>query len=91
MHTEFLFNKTSFFHNNRNAQFIFFDSDELKIGRKYKNIDIVKPFNINMNDWVDAPIIISSYGNTEEMKRLCIEQGIPEEKIITFYDKFYLY
>jgi hypothetical protein len=91
LHTEFLFNKTSFFHNNRDAQFIFFDSDELKIGKKYKNIDIVKPFNINMDDWDDAPIIISSYGNTEEMKSLCIDQDIPEEKIITFYDKFYLY
>ena len=36
LHTEFLFNKTSFFRRNKGSQFIFFDSDLKKIGKTYR-------------------------------------------------------
>ena len=91
LHTEFLFNKTSFFRGNRQAKFLFFDSDPAKIGGTYRGIPIVAPFSTTEEISVDTPIVISSYRGSEVMKKQCIKHGWSENNIISFYDHYKLY
>ena len=91
LHTEFLFNKTSFFRKKKDAKFLFFDSDPKKIGKTYRGVPIVSPFCEKRKISVNTPIVISSYRGTEEMKRECIKKGWNESSIISFYDHYKLY
>jgi len=91
LHTEFLFNKTSFFRKNKELEFLFFDSDPTKIGSTYRGVQIVAPFTQTKNVSFDTPIVLSSYRGTESMRRECIKQGWDEDKIISFYDYYSLY
>ena len=91
LHTEFLFNKTSFFRKNKSSEFLFFDSDPAKIGKTYRGVPIVAPFFDIENISINTPIIISSYRGTEAMKDECIKRGWNEDKVMIFYDYFRLY
>ena len=91
LHTEFLFNKTSFFRKNKELEFLFFDSDPAKIGRTYRGVQIVPPFTNMKKSYFDTPIVLSSYRGTESMKVECIKHGWDEDKIISFYDYYSLY
>ena len=91
LHTEFLFNKTSFFRKNKESKFLFFDSDPTKIGMTYRGVPIVAPF-FEMKDMsVNIPIVLSSYRGTESMKEECINRGWSEDKIVSFYNHYQLY
>lgn len=91
LHTEFLFNKTSFFRRNKKAKFLFFDSDPTKIGGTYRGVPIVSPFCEKKKISVDTPIIISSYSGSEDMKRECRKRGWSESSIISLYEYYRLY
>ena len=91
LHTEFLFNKTSFFRRNKDSEFIFFDSDHTKIGKTYRGVPIIAPFIEMEGVSVNTPIVLSSYRGTEAMKKECINRGWNKDKIISFYDHYKLY
>lgn len=91
LHTELIINKLRFFQNNKTKKIIFFDSDKNKIGKKFRNINIVEPFKINLSQWKDAYIIISTYRGTNEIYNECIKAGWDKNKIIKLYSSFKLY
>ncbi len=91
LHTEFLFNKTSFFRKNRESKFLFFDSDPTKIGMTYRGVPIVAPFFEMKDTSLNIPIVLSSYRGTESMKEECINRGWNEDKIVSFYNHYKLY
>ena len=91
LHTEFLFNKTSFFRRNKQAKFLFFDSDPAKIGRTLRGVPIVSPFCKKKKISTDTPIVISSYRGEESMKKECIKQGWSESSVISLYEHYKLY
>lgn len=91
LHTELIINKLRFFQNNKTKKIIFFDNDKNKIGKKFRNISIVEPFKINLSQWKDAYIIISTYRGTNEIYNECIRAGWDKNKIIKLYSSFKLY
>jgi hypothetical protein len=91
LHTEFIYQTTSFFHENPARLYIIVDSDEMKHGKSWRGINILKPDQINGLDWTNKKLIISSYGSQNGIERAAKEMGVPSECILKLYDQVRVY
>ena len=67
------------------------DSDVLKHEGLFRNIkiyntEILQDKNVKI-DWEKTQLIISSYGSQDAIKKMAINFGIKEEKIVELYDE----
>ncbi len=83
MHLEFLYQTTSLF--NKKIQFIIVDSDISKQNKKWRGINIYSPEKIKTID-KNILLVISSYGNQENIYNACVKFGKEDNTIIKLYD-----
>lgn len=67
MHTEYLYNTTSFFHAPINREYILVDNDPAKQGKSWRGIPVYNPDVLKQLNMTDIPVLISSYGNQEDI------------------------
>jgi hypothetical protein len=91
LHTEFIYQTTSFFHENPARQYIIVDSDEMKHGKSWRGINIMKPDRLTGLNWTNKKLIISSYGSQNGIERAAIELNVPPECIVKLYDQIRVY
>ncbi|MDD4803370.1 MAG: class I SAM-dependent methyltransferase [Syntrophomonas sp.] len=91
LHTEVLYQTTSFFTNLKKREYIIVDSDPQKQGKKWRGINIYNP-NI-LKDCIlgDRKILISSYGSQPIIEQILINMGINQENIVTLYKQIKVY
>ncbi|MBU0961726.1 MAG: class I SAM-dependent methyltransferase [Proteobacteria bacterium] len=90
LHTEFLYQVTSLFHN-KSTEFAIIDSDPLKQGKTWRGIHIHHPETLTTVDWSNAILVISSYGSQNIIAENCINSGVPKERIVQLYDTLRVY
>ena len=91
MHTECLYKYTSFFLKFSEGDFILVDIDPIKENSSWRGIKIRNPEVLNNFDWSNTYLLISSYGNTNEIYSSAISLGVPSANIIKLYDYMILY
>jgi hypothetical protein len=91
LHTEFLYQTSSFFHANPAQQYLIVDSDKMKQGRSWRGIYITDPGELSGLDWADKKMIISSYGSQNGIELAAIKMGFPSESIVKLYNKVRVY
>ena len=88
MHTEILFHLTSFGRIIDGATLV--DSDPQKIGKVWRGLEIKDPRLLpSFGDF--ACLIISSYGNQDDIAREAISLGVTEDAILRLYDDLHVY
>jgi hypothetical protein len=91
LHTEFLYQTTSFFRANPARQYLIVDSDTMKHGKSWRGIQIMHPSLLSGLNWTGTKLIISSYGSQKGIENAAIEMGVPPECIVKLYDKVRVY
>ena len=91
MHTECLYKYTSFFLKFNRADFTIVDIDPIKENSSWRGIKIRNPKVLNNFDWNNTYLLISSYGNTNEIYSSAISLGVPSANIIKLYDYLIVY
>jgi len=91
LHTEFIYQTTSFFHVDPTRKYLIVDSDTMKHGKSWRGIHIFSPSVLSKLNWADKKIVISSYGNQNEIEKSAIEMGVPPECIVKLYDEVRVY
>lgn len=87
LHTEFLYQLTSLF--NQDKKFIIIDSDKNKQNKKYRGINIYSPEMLKELD-TNTEIIISSYGSQDRIEKY-IKSIRNDVKTIKIYDYLRIY
>lgn len=88
MHSEILFHLTSIGHLVSEATLV--DADPKKIGKFWRGREILSPQVIPTIRDIDC-LIISSYGNQDEIAREARALGVKDESIIRLYDELHVY
>lgn len=85
-HTEYLALLTNLFAFE--TSFVLVDSDPLKQGQFYHSLPVLAPSQIPEREWRHGmfPIVISTYGGQESVRKILERMGVVEERILTFYD-----
>lgn len=91
LHTEFLYQTTSFFHANPARRYLIVDSDTMKHGKSWRGIHIMLPGVLSGLSWAGKKLIISSYGNQKGIENSALEMGVPPECIVKLYDEVQVY
>jgi 2-polyprenyl-3-methyl-5-hydroxy-6-metoxy-1,4-benzoquinol methylase len=87
LHTEFVYQNTSFFTNSINErEYIIVDSDPLKQGKKWRGISIYNPAILNACTLDEEKILISSYANQPVIEKAVLDLGISPDNIVKLYD-----
>lgn len=90
-HTEFFYQKTSFFHIHHQSEFIIIDADPVKHGKTWRGIPIYAPSIIKKLDWSSTGLIVSSYGGQESIINEASELGVPGINITRLYKEIRQY
>ena len=69
MHLEYLYQKTSFFHDRKEIRFVIVDSDANKHGKTWRGIRIISPDILDEEILENVPIVISSYGSQTDIEK----------------------
>ena len=91
LHTEFLYQTTSFFHVNPARKYLIVDSDNVKHGKSWRGIYIMHPRALSGLNWEGKKLIISSYGSQKGIENAAIEMGVPLACIVKLYDEVLVY
>ncbi len=91
LHSEFIYQITSFFHCQPERNYIIIDSDPLKSGKSWRGIPIYSPDILNSILENDFELLISSYGSQRQIEDAAIKLGVKPERIVKIYDKFRVY
>ncbi len=83
MHVEQIHAATTFFQSNPERKYVIIDSDPAKHGTTWRGIDICPPVE-TLAEASSVPVLVSSYGNQEEIARIAAELGA--RHIVTLYD-----
>ncbi len=86
MHIEYLYQKTSFFHDRKELRFVIVDSDTNKQGKTWRGINIISPDLLDEENLKKMPIVISSYGSQSDIVKNLQKRGVSAEKIFKLYD-----
>ena len=90
-HTEFLYHMTSFFHTNREREYVIVDSDPIKHGRIWRGIPIFNPSMVREIDLSKLKVLVSSYGSQEIIIQAAINPGFHTSNIIKLYKQVKAY
>lgn len=91
LHTEFLYQTTSFFHSNPSQQYIIVDSDVMKHEKSWRGIHIMKPDQLVGLNWMNKKLLISSYGSQNGIEHAAKQLGVPSGCIVKLYDQVRVY
>ncbi|WP_341327681.1 class I SAM-dependent methyltransferase [Methylotuvimicrobium sp. KM2] len=91
MHSEFVYQITSLFRQNRKRQYIVVDSDPLKQGKSWRGLPIFSSKILSEMDWTECRLLVSSYGSQERMVTSALELGVPAEALVCLYDMIHVY
>lgn len=87
LHTEFLYQLTSFFHANPGREYAIVDSDTMKHGKRWRGIEIYPPSVLIRDvDWKDTGLLLSSYGKQDAIAQEAQKLGVPSEKLFRLYE-----
>jgi hypothetical protein len=90
-HTEFLYQSTSLFHNQRERKYAIVDGDPIKKGKSWRGIEIHSTAALKELDWSRECLLVSSYSSQDEIVRAAIELGTPRDRIVTLYKELRVY
>jgi SAM-dependent methyltransferase len=91
MHSEFLYQVTTFFRLYPDRKYIIVDSDPLKQGKTWRGVPIHAPDVLNAISWDDCRLIPSTYGSQENILAAARGIGVPETNIDLIYDRIRVY
>lgn len=91
LHTEFLYQVTSFFYQNPGCKYIIVDSDPVKIGKSWRGLPILPTSNLSNVNWNDCQLVVSSYGSQEIIIKTAYSLGVPDTAIRQLYDNVKVY
>lgn len=91
MHTEYLYQLTSFFRQQPKRKFILIDSDSLKANKTWRGITIHPPDILKLIINHDFQLLISSYFGQEQIAEEATKLGINNTKIIKIYSHIKTY
>jgi len=88
MHSEILFHLTSFSQLIEGATLL--DSDPKKIGKLWRGLEIKDPRQVRSLENFDC-LIISSYGNQDDIAMDALSLGFREQAVLRLYDELRVY
>lgn len=91
LHTEFLYQVTTFFRLYPDRKYIIVDSDPLKKGKTWRGVSIYAPDVLSSLSWDDCRLVPSSYGSQKSIQAAARENGVPETNIDPIYEKIRVY
>jgi SAM-dependent methyltransferase len=87
LHTEFLYQTTSFFSSRPDREYVIVDSDPMKKGKSWRGIEIHSPEVLRDISCPSARMLVSSYGSQASIVNAATELGFPPDRIWTLYDE----
>lgn len=91
LHTEWLFHVTPFFQTEPHRRFLLVDTDPLKQGHTWRGVPIRSPQILSDVCWERTQLLVSSYGNQEEIRQQALSLGVPDPHITRLYDTIHRY
>jgi 2-polyprenyl-3-methyl-5-hydroxy-6-metoxy-1,4-benzoquinol methylase len=91
LHTEFLYQTTSFFNGTPDREYVIVDSDPIKKGQSWRGIEIHSPEILREDPCISNRMVVSSYGSQRSIVKAATELGFPVEGICTLYDEVRVY
>jgi SAM-dependent methyltransferase len=91
LHTEFLYQTTSFFSSRRDREYVIVDSDPMKKGKSWRGIEIHSPDILRGVSRKSEHMVVSSYGSQPSIVKAATELGFPPDRIWTLYDEVRVY
>ncbi len=87
LHTEFLYQTTSFFSSRPDREYVIVDSDPMKKGKSWRGIEIHSPEVLRDISCPSARMLVSSYGSQASIVNAATELDFPPDRIWTLYDE----
>lgn len=91
LHTEFVYQVTSFFNIDSECEYIIVDSDKEKQGKTWRNIHIYNPDILQQLDLNKIKFLISSYGGQPSIEKALLEMGVQKDNIVKLYKQLKVY
>lgn len=85
-HSEFAYQVTPIFQQNSLREYLIVDSDPLKQGKSWRGLSIISPEVLRMVDWNTSRLLISSYGNQEDIAQAAASLGVPDSAVYRLYN-----
>lgn len=85
LHTELLYQLTALFHANAERRWALVDADPMKQGRSWRGVRIHPPEALAGPDVAAAPVVLSSYGNQEDMAAGALRLGVASTRLVRLY------
>jgi hypothetical protein len=91
LHTEFLYQTTSFFSSRPDREYLIVDSDPMKKGKSWRGIEIHSPETLQEISSATERLMVSSYGSQPGIVKAATELGFPPDRVSTLYDGVRIY
>jgi hypothetical protein len=91
LHTEFLYQTTSFFCGWPDREYVIVDSDPMKRGKSWRGIEIHSPDVLRDVSCSTERLLVSSYGSQPSIVNAAKELGFSPDRISTLYDVVRVY
>jgi 2-polyprenyl-3-methyl-5-hydroxy-6-metoxy-1,4-benzoquinol methylase len=91
LHTEFLYQTTSFFSSRPDREYVIVDSDPMKRGKSWRGIEVHSPDVLRDVSCPSERLVVSSYGSQPSIVKAATELGFPLARISTLYDEVRTY
>lgn len=91
LHTEFLYQTTSFFRGRPDREYIIVDSDPMKRGKSWRGIEIHSPDVLGGASCSSERLVVSSYGSQPSIVHAALELGFSPNQISTLYNEVRVY
>lgn len=84
-HTEILYHKTTLFQQCPERKYLIVDSDSSKWETTWRGLPVYPPETLREVDWEATELVVSSYNGQQAIAGAALALGVPEEKILKFY------
>jgi SAM-dependent methyltransferase len=91
LHTEFLYQTTSFFSSRPDREYVIVDSDPMKRGKSWRGIEIHSPDVLRDISCSSERLVVSSYGSQPSIVNAAKELGFSLNRISSLYDEVRIY
>jgi hypothetical protein len=91
LHTEFVYQTTSFFSIRPDREYVIVDSDPMKRGKSWRGIEIHSPDVLRDVSFPSERLLVSSYGSQPSIVKAATELGFPPGRISILYDEVRIY
>lgn len=91
LHSEFVYQTSSFFTSRPDREYVIVDSDPIKRGKSWRGIEIHSPEVLRDVSFSDDYLLVSSYGSQPAIVKAATELGVPLDRIVTLYKELRVY